>query len=142
MQKPNPTDRLIGLFACAKVVQSDSQTPLEIARRAIALYDHLRFNAENPSLLPTEDPSRYREPLTEDQLSRIEGFIRGNNLDRAKFEQWLAGRCPGVKTAGLSGLGAKSAQRILDVPEACLKAFRDWLASDEGATRGNPSGGR
>jgi hypothetical protein len=123
MTNRNPRDRLIGLQACAKAVHQANQTPQETARKAAILYDLLCFNAENPTILPTENPSRYREALTEDQLSQIEGFIRENKLDRAKFEQWLAGLCPGVKTAGLAGLGAKSAQRILDHPEACLKAF-------------------
>lgn len=97
----------------------------ETARQAIVLYDLLVANAENPTVLPRERPSRYRMLLTEEQRKKIEELIEDNNLDRGQFESWLAKFSPHVKDHGIAGLSAEEADRILGRPEGCVKAFRD-----------------
>ncbi len=129
-------DRLIGLQACAKVVHQDGQALEETARQAIVLFDLLVANAQEPTVFPRERTSRYRVLLTEDQREKIEKLIMDNQVDRARFEQWLAEYSPSVKDHGIAGLSAEEADRILGRPEACLKAFREQVRDDTRANDG------
>lgn len=129
-------DRLIGLLACAKVIHRDDLAMEETARRAIVLYDLLLSNATNPTVLPREQPSRYRVLMDEGQWERIEKLLLDNQVDRAQFEQWLAKYCPSVKDHGIAGLSSEEADRILGRPEGCLQAFRAQVRENAKAQKG------
>lgn len=130
MNTINPRERLIGLQACAKVVRQDGQSVEETARKAIVLYDLLAANSVRPTVLPKESSLRYQDPMTDEQAGQIETMIRDRNIDRGRFEKWLATSCSGVRELGLSGLTKAQAEQIIDRVDACLVAYTAYLREE------------
>ncbi len=118
-------DRMMGLLAAAKSLSGRTyETVDDMAKDCIRLVDLLAADADRVARNGGNKPEVRQK--TGDKPSAIEKFVRDNDLDREKFEEWLGTFFPEVKAGGIGSLTSAHTRDILERADNCLKKFKTY----------------